>query len=143
MSHIKIRVSCLTSSYVIPLWFPSNSRQGYIVICLWLPTRITCHNLGDLRAESAELLLQSGSAVQCRHPGLLKPFQPFALTAEVGHRRVPVEHQERCWTPFMLQGTSVAPENTRVGNQLLKNNYYQSFHNAQFSPLPTASSVPL
>lgn len=140
-SNIKLRVSCLTSSYVIPLWFLSNSRQGYIVICLWLPTRITCHNLGDLCTESAELLLQSGSAVQCRHTGLLKPFQPFALTAEVGHGRVPVEHQERCWTPFMLQGTRVAPGNTRVGNQLLKNNHYHSFQNAWFSQLPTTSST--
>lgn len=91
---------------------------------LWLPTRITRHNLGDLCTKSAEFVLQGGSAVQRRHPGLLEPLHPFTLAAEVGHRWVPVEHQERRGPPFVFQRATVAPENWREDDQLNSNLYY-------------------
>lgn len=85
---------CVTGYYILQLRMLQSK--------LWSLTRITCHNLGDLCPESAELLLQGGSAVQCSHTGLLKPFHPFAFTAKVGNGRVPVEHQERRGPPFVL-----------------------------------------
>ncbi len=84
----------------------------------WSPTRITCHNLGDLCTESAELVLQGGGPVQRRHPGLPEPLHSFALTAEVGHRWVPVEHQERRGPPLVFQRTTVTPENRTESDQI-------------------------
>lgn len=89
--------------------------------CLGLLTGISGHNLGNLCTESAELVLQGGGTVQCRHARLLKPFHPFTLTTEVGHRGIPVEHEEWCGPPFMLQRTRVTPENRQVGDPIAFN----------------------
>lgn len=122
---VEHQVRRVTSSHMTRSPPPLRLFKSTLWYLLWLPTRITCHDLGDLCTESAELVLQGGGTVQRRHPRLPQPLHSFAFTAEVGHRGVPVEHQERRGPPLVFQGTAITPEKKRIGwSVLLINNLY-------------------
>lgn len=74
------------------------------------PTRLARHDLGDLGPQAAELVLQRGGAVQSGHTRLPQTLHPFALAPEVGHGRVPVEHQQGRRPPLLPEGARVTPE---------------------------------
>lgn len=75
---------------------------------LELLTRVAGNDLGDLRSEAAQLLLQRRGSVQRRHARLPQTLHPLPLPPEVRHGRVPVQNEERRGPPLVFQGPRVA-----------------------------------
>lgn len=74
------------------------------------PTWFSCNKLGDLCPQFAELILQCCGAFHGRHSRLSQTLHALAGWSKVGHRGVPVQHQERCRSPLVSQRTCVAPD---------------------------------
>lgn len=73
------------------------------------PTCISCHDLSNLAAQVAQLILQLCGAAQSRQGWLLQGQEPLLGPTQVRHWGIALHDNQRAGLPSVPQGACVAP----------------------------------